>query len=236
MQPLYLAHALLVRLSLPTLACAESPTRDATLSGSPRFTIKCKNSADVGEISSRSEGNSPKKGRGGEFEDVASERGRGDIAKYNLVKAGLTAAHAEGLRNGRAGFMAALNPNERSLFPFLPLSLFPLLLPIFPRPLAVERMRYFCEVTSTRNATVARKVARVLELFLRSRGPTKRRRFRRIVRRRRRSLIRVILRQVSHPPFEFGESYDKTRGTFISAREKRYESIEHDCSPLKTHK
>ena len=44
---------------------------------------------------------------------------RGDIKEYNLVKAGLTAtrARAEGLRNSQSGFIAALNPNERSFPP-----------------------------------------------------------------------------------------------------------------------
>lgn len=46
---------------------------------------------------------------------------RGDIEEYNLVKARLAAARApKGLRNGQSGFMATLNPNERSFLPSLP--------------------------------------------------------------------------------------------------------------------
>lgn len=70
----------------------------------------------------------------------------GPKGRYREIQSGKSRAdrhsHAEGLRNGRSGFMAALNPNERS-FPPPDGS---------PRDCFPSRMSYLREVTSTRSA------------------------------------------------------------------------------------
>lgn len=77
-----------------------------------------KNSANVDGYR-RDQAEARRRKDSGEFEDVWGPKGR-----YRGIQSGKSRAdrrsRAEGLRNGRSGFMAALNPNERSFPPPFP--------------------------------------------------------------------------------------------------------------------